>query len=127
MTVDVPLTITELFDVNPIPTGAELAAEVLDELTRHGLSALSDESNRKSKVEIDALRGGDAVGDGDGTTHVDVPGRDVVIGQQVVCDTVQAQDERDIIQGLWGVRVYDGKVFASDFETGTYSFEIDLD
>ena len=41
-------------------------------------------------------------------------------------DTVPAQDERDIVQGLWGVHVDDGVVYASDFETGTYAFEVDL-
>ena len=41
-------------------------------------------------------------------------------------DTVPAEDERDILHGAWGVRVYDGVVYISDTETGTYAFEVDL-
>jgi len=41
-------------------------------------------------------------------------------------DTVPAQEERDIIQGLWGVRVLDGVAYVSDFETGTYALQVDL-
>lgn len=42
-------------------------------------------------------------------------------------DTVAAEDERGIAQGLWGVRVLDGIVYVSDIETGVYAFQVDLD
>lgn len=42
-------------------------------------------------------------------------------------DTVPAREERDIIQGLWGVHVADGTVYVSDFEKGTYAFQISLE
>ena len=42
-------------------------------------------------------------------------------------DTVSAADERDIGQGAWGVRVYDGIVYVSDIETGIYAFKVDLE
>ena len=41
-------------------------------------------------------------------------------------DTVSATDERDIIQGAWGVRVSDGIVYVSDIETGTFALRVDL-
>ena len=40
-------------------------------------------------------------------------------------DTVRGEDERDIAQGAWGVRVMDGKVYVSDIETGTYAVKVD--
>ena len=42
-------------------------------------------------------------------------------------DTVPDEEERGILQGLWGVRVLDGIVYVSDIETGTYAFRVDLD
>ena len=42
-------------------------------------------------------------------------------------DTVPAEDERDILQGAWGVRVLDGMVYISDMETGTYAFEVEVE
>ena len=42
-------------------------------------------------------------------------------------DTVPAQEERDIFQGAWGVRVDQGMVYLSDVETGTYAFQVNLD
>ena len=42
-------------------------------------------------------------------------------------DTVPVEDERDIFQGAFGVRVFEGLVYVSDIETGTYAFRVDLD
>lgn len=42
-------------------------------------------------------------------------------------DTVPADDERDILQGVWGVRVMDGAVYLSDIETGTYAVRVEVD
>ena len=42
-------------------------------------------------------------------------------------DTVPAENERDILQGAWGVRVLDGSVYVSDIELGTYAFRVDVD
>ena len=42
-------------------------------------------------------------------------------------DTVPAGEERDIIQGVWGVHVADGTVYVSDFETGTYAVQVSLE
>ena len=42
-------------------------------------------------------------------------------------DTVPADDERDILQGVWGVRVMDGAVYLSDLETGTYAVRVEVD
>ena len=42
-------------------------------------------------------------------------------------DTVSEEDERDIFQGAWGVRVNEDIVYISDIETGTYAFQVDLD
>ncbi len=41
-------------------------------------------------------------------------------------DTVAAEDEFDILQGAWGIKVYDGAVYVSDIETGVYAFSVDL-
>ena len=41
-------------------------------------------------------------------------------------DTVPDEDERDIIQGAWGVRVSNGIVYLSDMKTGTYAFRVDV-
>ena len=41
-------------------------------------------------------------------------------------DTVPAENERDILQGAWGVRVLDGNVYVSDIELGTYAFKVDV-
>jgi len=42
-------------------------------------------------------------------------------------DTVPDDDERNIIQGAFGIRVLDDIVYISDMETGTYAFQVDLD
>ena len=42
-------------------------------------------------------------------------------------DTVPTREERDIIQGLWGVHVADGIVYVSDLETGTYAVQTSLE
>ena len=42
-------------------------------------------------------------------------------------DTVPAGGERDIAQGAWGVRVFEGMVYISDIETGTYAFQVDTE
>ena len=42
-------------------------------------------------------------------------------------DTVPPEDERDIFQGAFGVRVMNGMVYISDVETGIYAFRVDLD
>ena len=42
-------------------------------------------------------------------------------------DTVPAGDERDILQGAWGVRVLDGNVYISDIELGTYALKVHVD
>ena len=42
-------------------------------------------------------------------------------------DTVPDANERDIIQGAWGVRVLDGVVYLSDIESGTFAFKVDVD
>ena len=42
-------------------------------------------------------------------------------------DTVPAAEERDIIQGAWGLHVSDGTVYVSDFEMGTYAVQISLE
>ena len=41
-------------------------------------------------------------------------------------DTVAAEDEADILQGAWGVKVYDGTVYVSDIESGIYAFSVEL-
>lgn len=41
-------------------------------------------------------------------------------------DTVAAEDEADILQGAWGVKVYDGTVYVSDIESGVYAFSVEL-
>ena len=41
-------------------------------------------------------------------------------------DTVAAEDEADILQGAWGVKVYDGTVYVSDIESGIYAFSVVL-
>ena len=41
-------------------------------------------------------------------------------------DTVAVEDEADILQGAWGVKVYDGTVYVSDIETGIYAFSVEL-
>ena len=41
-------------------------------------------------------------------------------------DTVPAENERDILQGAWGVRVLEGIVYISDLELGTYAFRVDV-
>ena len=42
-------------------------------------------------------------------------------------DTVPAENERDILQGAWGVRVLDGNVYISDIELGTYALRVNVD
>ena len=42
-------------------------------------------------------------------------------------DTVPAENERDILQGAWGVRVLDENVYVSDIELGTYALRVDID
>jgi len=42
-------------------------------------------------------------------------------------DTVSDDDERNITQGAFGIRVLDDIVYISDMETGTYAFQVDLD
>ena len=42
-------------------------------------------------------------------------------------DTVPPEDERDIFQGAFGVRVVNGVVYISDVDTGIYAFRVDLD
>ncbi len=42
-------------------------------------------------------------------------------------DTVPAENERDILQGAWGVRVLNGNVYVSDIELGTYALRVDVD
>ena len=42
-------------------------------------------------------------------------------------DTVPAENERDILQGAWGVRVLDENVYISDIELGTYALRVDID
>ena len=42
-------------------------------------------------------------------------------------DTVAAEEERDLLQGAWGVRVLEGIVYISDMESGTYAFQVSLD
>ncbi len=42
-------------------------------------------------------------------------------------DTVLPENERDILQGAFGVRVVNGLVYVSDVEGGTYAFRVDLD
>ena len=42
-------------------------------------------------------------------------------------DTVPAENERDILQGAWGVRVLDENVYISDIELGTYALKVDVD
>ena len=39
-------------------------------------------------------------------------------------DTVAPENERDILQGAWGVHVDNGRVYISDRETGIYAFEV---
>ena len=41
-------------------------------------------------------------------------------------DTVAAEDEADILQGAWGVKVYEGTVYVSDIESGIYAFSVEL-
>ena len=40
-------------------------------------------------------------------------------------DTVPATEERALVQGAWGVRVWEGRVYISDTETGIYAFTVD--
>ena len=42
-------------------------------------------------------------------------------------DTVSDANERDILQGAWGVRVLDGTVYVSDIERGIYAFRVKVD
>ena len=42
-------------------------------------------------------------------------------------DTVPAEEERDIFQGAFGVRLLEGLVYVSDVEGGTYAFRVDVD
>ena len=59
----------------------------------------------------------------DGLRVVDLrdPGNPKEVGH---FDTVSAEDERDIFQGAWGVRVLDRTIYISDMETGTYAFRV---
>lgn len=41
-------------------------------------------------------------------------------------DTVAAADERDILQGAWGVHVDDGVVYISDRESGIFALQVEL-
>jgi hypothetical protein len=41
-------------------------------------------------------------------------------------DTVPAADERDVMQGAWGIQVTDGRVYLADFEKGIYSFAVEV-
>ena len=41
-------------------------------------------------------------------------------------DTVPSGEEKDIVQGAWGVRVWQDKVFISDFEGGIFALEVEL-
>ena len=40
-------------------------------------------------------------------------------------DTVPEEDERDILQGAWGVVVVDGVAYVSDMEGGTFAIQVD--
>ena len=40
-------------------------------------------------------------------------------------DTVPAAAERALVQGAWGVRVWEGRVFISDTDSGVYAFTVD--
>ena len=42
-------------------------------------------------------------------------------------DTVPDANERDILQGAWGVRVLDGVVYVSDIESGIFAFKVDVE
>ncbi len=42
-------------------------------------------------------------------------------------DTVSAEDERDLLQGAFGVRVLDDIVYLSAMQTGTYAFQVKVD
>ena len=42
-------------------------------------------------------------------------------------DTVPDANERDILQGAWGVRVLDGVVYLSDIESGIFAFKVDVE
>ena len=42
-------------------------------------------------------------------------------------DTVPREQERSILQGAWGVRVLDGRVFISDRANGVFAFEVDTE
>jgi len=39
-------------------------------------------------------------------------------------DTVSAENERDILQGAWGIHVVDGIAYVSDRETGIYALKV---
>ena len=62
----------------------------------------------------------------DGLRVVDL--RDPAMPKEIAhFDTVPDANERDIAQGAWGVRVLDGVVYVSDFESGTYAFKVDIE
>ena len=42
-------------------------------------------------------------------------------------DTVPDANERDILQGAWGIRVLDGVVYVSDIESGIFAFKVDVE
>lgn len=41
-------------------------------------------------------------------------------------DTVASEDERDLVQGAWGIHVVDGIAYISDRETGIYALDVAL-
>jgi choice-of-anchor B domain-containing protein len=41
-------------------------------------------------------------------------------------DTVPAAQERDVLQGAWGLQVVDDRVYLADFDRGIYSFAVDI-
>jgi hypothetical protein len=41
-------------------------------------------------------------------------------------DTVTAEDERELFSGAWGVKLYQGRVYISDMQSGVLAFEVDL-
>ena len=51
------------------------------------------------------------------------PARPVEIGHY---DTVAAEDEEELFQGAWGVKVLDGRVFISDMQSGTFAFRVQV-
>ena len=61
----------------------------------------------------------------DGLRVVDL--RDPVRPREVAhFDTVPAAEERDVLQGAWGLQVVDGRVYLADFARGVYSFAVDV-